>query len=204
MAKSGLISWPSSWTTLMYLAGIIFAMNCQLGISRSPTVLKSGADRLEYNTSKQLEEIQSRINNSTSPFCYHSHSKTKDNFKKNEWKVFTGNSISAIVYPFCVSTKELGNKLGNYFTELACAQVSGTHFVAVHKQFDDSSSRQGKLNNVTFANAIPMLDLLPDTFVNPFPVSPRQVVKSLLSLFQSMLPIECFMRSSTSLYHNFS
>lgn len=175
MAKSGLISWPSSSTTLMYLAGILFAVNFQLGTCRSLSTLKAGADRLEYNTSKQLVEIQLRINNSTNPFCYHSHSKTKENFKKQEWNVFTGNSMSAIVYPFCVSTKELGNKLGNYFTELACAQVSGTHFVAVHKQFDDSSSRQGKLNNATFANSKPMLDLLPDTFVNPFPVSPRQV-----------------------------
>jgi hypothetical protein len=173
MATSGLISWPSSTTILIYLTGISFSINFQLCISQSiPT---AGADGLTDNTSRQLEEIQSRINNATNPFCYQSHSKTKENFKKKEWKDFTGDSISTIVYPFCVATKELGNRLGNYFTELACAQVSGTHFIAVHKQFDDSGSRQGHINNATFAQSRPMLDLLPDTFVHPFPVSPQQV-----------------------------
>jgi hypothetical protein len=175
MAKSDLISWLSSTTNLICLMGIIFSINFYLCKAQSLTIPVAGADRLAYNTSRQLEEIQSQINNSTNPFCYPSHSKTKDNFKKNVWNAFTGNSLSTIVYPFCVATKELGNRLGNYFTELACAQVSGTHFIAVHKQFDDSGSRQGQSNNSNSAHSRPMLDLLPGTFVHPSPVSSRQV-----------------------------
>ena len=32
--------------------------------------------------------------------------------------------------------KELGNKLGNYFTELTCAHAAGLNFVSVHQQWD--------------------------------------------------------------------
>ena len=30
----------------------------------------------------------------------------------------------------------LGNRLGNYFHELACAEASGLHFITVHHQWD--------------------------------------------------------------------
>ena len=48
-----------------------------------------------------------------------------------------------LVYPMCVVSVELGNKLGNYFNEVACAEQSGMHFLAINKQWhlvDDAHS----------------------------------------------------------------
>lgn len=193
MANTGFHSRPASASVPICLVGIVFIIEFQRCLSQSlsiPVALRAGSEinssktaRVAslYNTSQQLEDIQSRINNSTNPFCYNSHSRTKDSLKNKEWTNFIKSSITTIVYPFCVTTKELGNKLGNYFTELACAQVSGAHFVAIHKQFDETGSRQGQINNATSPHSKLMLDLLPDTFVHPFPAAPAQVPSILIT-----------------------
>jgi hypothetical protein len=88
---------------------------------------------------EKLRAIQFIINNTSQPYCFPSHSGSKNAYIKDNWKSFTGD-VKALIYPFCLKTKELGNKLGNFFNEVACAEASGTHFISIHKQFDVTGS----------------------------------------------------------------
>lgn len=89
----------------------------------------------------ELNIVKSVINNKTDPFCYTGHSGTKQAFISGKWNSFLNEKL-VIVYPFCLMTKELGNKLGNYFNELACAENIGAHFLAIHTQWDLIGSHQ--------------------------------------------------------------
>ena len=40
-----------------------------------------------------------------------------------------------MAHPLCTGTFQLGNTLGYYLNDLACASLAGAHFVAVHKTF---------------------------------------------------------------------
>ena len=122
----------------------------------------------------QVLGIQTTINNETSPYCYSSHSGTKEALKRNKWSKYIGNELKIIVYPFCLITKELGNKLGNYFTELACARASGVHFMAVHKQFNSTGAKQGSVFAARSSDKL-LIDYLPDIWLNPDPVDPSKV-----------------------------
>ena len=88
----------------------------------------------------QLSAVKDLINNGSAPICYHAHSGTKQSLIIGHWKKYTNEPL--IVYPFCLMTKELGNRLGNYWTEVACADAIGSHFMAIHKQFDISGAFQ--------------------------------------------------------------
>ena len=72
---------------------------------------------------------------------------TRDALLGDEWKSVLGD-LPVMVYPFCVRTFQLGNTLGYYFNDLACADLTGSHFIAVKKHFDlidvESLSTQGQ------------------------------------------------------------
>lgn len=70
-----------------------------------------------------------------------------------------------LVYPFCLTTNELGNRLGNYFTEVGCAHVAGVDFVTVHNQWDVVGTHHGQ--NLSLGEKIHFLKALPDVIVNP-------------------------------------
>jgi hypothetical protein len=132
----------------------------------------------------QLKKVQNAINNKSDPFCYHAASGTKNAFQRNAYAEYfsSGHHYNVLVYPFCLMVKELGNRLGNYFHELACAEASGLHFMTVHPQWDlvgaitgnstkfktdsrdsgsDSSAERGKLA---------FLQALPDVIVHSHPL----------------------------------
>ena len=88
-----------------------------------------------------LRSAGERINSTETPHCYHGHSGTKAAYLKGKYRSFLEEGVeNTLVYPFCLITRELGNKLGNFFTEVGCAELAGLHFVAVHKQWDLSGS----------------------------------------------------------------
>ena len=99
----------------------------------------------------QLKTAGNRINATEAPHCYHGHSGTKTSYLKGKYKTHLVGVENTIVYPFCLITRELGNKLGNFFTEVGCAEVAGLHFVAVHKQWDLSGSH----TNITTTSTSP-------------------------------------------------
>lgn len=127
-----------------------------------------------------------RINGTEAAHCYHGHSGTKQSYLKGKYKAQLGTvsgSENTLVYPFCLITRELGNKLGNYFSEVGCAQASGLHFISVHRQWDLT----GAHTNITSTTAAPdarqqamqqlqlrskraFLEALPDVIVHHSPV----------------------------------
>lgn len=143
-------------------------------------VVLSGAE--EFANTKdaiyqKLKEAQTAINQNTSSFCYHNgHSMTKSAFLSNQFQPFLKNQ-AALVYPFCITTHELGNRLGNYMQEIACAEASGLHFVAVHSQWEsansitsNSSHLRSVLKNNHTAAAHAFFGGFPDIIVHPQPL----------------------------------
>lgn len=67
---------------------------------------------------------------------------------------------AVLVHPICMSTYQLGNTLGYLLNDMACANISGAHFIAVKKRFtliqQQSLVTQGNAQ-YAFFNAIPDL-----------------------------------------------
>ena len=78
------------------------------------------------------------------------------------------------MYPFCLTTNELGNRLGNYFTEVGCAHVAGVDFVTVHNQWDVVGTHHGQ--NLTLGEKIHFLKALPAIIVNPNKVKINYII----------------------------
>ena len=123
----------------------------------------------EQQTYNALKEIQHNINTKMSSFCYTTHSGTRQAFISQAYKQYTG-SYNVLVYPFCLVTHELGNRLGNYFEEVACAEASGLHFIAVHPQWDLTGSFHGNSTNSTDSHKLAFLKALPDIIVHKEPL----------------------------------
>lgn len=127
-------------------------------------------------TQLKLQEVQKEINSNTQPFCYNTHSAAKHAAHKNEYGKYT-RDLNVLVYPFCLTTHEVGNRLGNYFHELACAEVSGFHFITIHPQWDMKGSINGNatFNDTSSRESVStFLSHLPSVVVNKNP-QPRDI-----------------------------
>lgn len=135
-----IISLPTS----MFVAMLVLAV-----IASILAIAEAGSgDINEQQAQAQLQEVraklvaaQLKINTEEEAYCYRKDSKTREDLHRaryvNSNFGLDGESTrNTLVYPFCLHTKELGNRLGNYFTEVACASATGMHFLAVHKTFD--------------------------------------------------------------------
>jgi hypothetical protein len=116
-----------------------------------------------------LKDIQSKINANMEPFCYTSHSGTRQAFLTQAYKQYTG-SYNVLIYPFCLETRELGNRLGNYLQEVACAEASGLHFIAIHPQWDIKGSFHGNFSNISDSQQLAFLSALPTLIVHKQPL----------------------------------
>jgi len=142
-------------------------------------------------TPQLLREAQAKINAGEAPYCYPKHSNAREDMSSGRYASYYSalGGQPTLAYPFCLHTKELGNRLGNYFAEVTCAAAAGLHFVAVHKTFD----LQGSHNNATDEDgrALPhplhprhhdrhrraFLDALPDVLVHPAPAADLQTAR---------------------------
>lgn len=146
------------------LVGRWWALVC---VVLSVTVHRAAGDKT-YDT---LKAMQTTLSAGT-PFCYGTkNSQTKKDFLRNSYKA-QADGLNVLVYPFCMSTTEFGNRLGNYLTEVACAEASGIHFVAIHKLFDLAGSFHGNSSNdLSEQRKLAYLSALPDIIVHKHPVS---------------------------------
>ena len=156
-----------------FLQSILVVVHCQPNVVTSTTTA---------TTEAQLRAAQHAINNG-SPYWYRAHSNTKNVFRYGLLKKELGD-VSALVYPFLLMTYELGNRLGNYFTEVACAEAAGVHFIAVHKSFDTANSVQANstsqlIPGKPFFNGSTLLDALPDIIIHPNPSSREEAIKKM-------------------------
>ena len=63
-----------------------------------------------------------------------------------------------LIYPMCIRLFQLGNSLGYYLNDIACAQASGSHFIAAGKHFtliDIDSLASPYASHFAFFNALP-------------------------------------------------
>jgi hypothetical protein len=117
-----------------------------------------------------LSALQQRIQANVSAFCYHGASGTKNAFNAGTYKPYTEHH-NILVYPFCLEARELGNRLGNYFHEVTCADDAGMHFIAIHPQWDITGSITGNSSrNQDQKNRLAFLQALPQVIVNPEPL----------------------------------
>jgi len=128
---------------------------------------------------QKLKEIQLNINTNEQSYCYNTHSGTRNAFLTKSYQKYTGD-LNVLVYPLCLMTHELGNRLGNYFHEVACAEASGLHFITVHHQWDISGSFHGHaINSTTDENKRLFLNSLPDIIIHAKPSTRLQGEKKI-------------------------
>ena len=60
---------------------------------------------------------------------------SRDDFLNDRHKALLGADAPVLVYPMCFRLFQLGNTLGYYFNDVACADASGAHFLGVQKSF---------------------------------------------------------------------
>lgn len=82
-----------------------------------------------------LKRIMKQLNNLTINCFNDDYDGSRDDLIRDTHKAIIGD-LPVMVYPFCARTFQLGNTLGYYLNDVACADISGAHFVAVHKSFN--------------------------------------------------------------------
>eukprot|EP01038_Epipyxis_sp_PR26KG_P008204 gene8204-11099_t len=107
-----------------------------------------------------LLNVTKRINNMSVTCFGDDYAGTRDDYLKGLYDSLLGE-VPAMVYPFCARTFQLGNTLGYYLNDVACADLSGAHFIAVHKRFSlidrESLATQGDEDQLSFLNSLPDL-----------------------------------------------
>jgi hypothetical protein len=120
----------------------------------------------EITKLEDIIAIRERINSSSAPYCHGAHSNTVKVFLFNQWKQPLQDHV-ALIYPFCLKTNELGNRLGNYLNEFACADVIGADFITIHIQFDMIGSYLGQSNETV--EPLIFLKSLPEYVIHQTP-----------------------------------
>lgn len=112
----------------------------------------------------RLISYQNKINEIEFSCYSDDYSGCSDQYLEKKWSkeydVIDSESDQVMVYPMCLKLFQLGNTLGYYLNELACADLSGAHFIGVHKRFSLIESHalatQGD-DQYTFFNALPTI-----------------------------------------------
>jgi len=89
---------------------------------------------------------------------------TRDDLLKDQWKSVVKDT-PVMVYPLCTGMFQLGNTLGYYLNDIACADLTGAHFVAVHKTF--KMTQPELLVAKDNATQLSFFHNLPDVIVHP-------------------------------------
>ena len=85
----------------------------------------------------RLVKYQAKINDVDFTCYSDDYSGCTDQYLEKKWskehEVIESDQV--MVYPMCLKLFQLGNTLGYYLNELACADLAGAHFIGVHKRF---------------------------------------------------------------------
>ena len=98
---------------------------------------------------------------------------TRDDYLEGIWRSELGN-VPALVYPFCVDSHSLGNYLGIYFNEVACALGSGAHFISTR-----TSDALFFVPRNTTGDHSKFFAVLPSIIVNENPLLQEEVKKKM-------------------------
>lgn len=91
-----------------------------------------------------LSKVKRALDDSSDVTCFgDDYDGSRDDVLSRRWqKVFqdfsqhNSRADVTMVFPFCLRTFQLGNTLGYYLNDVACADLAGSHFLAVRAKFD--------------------------------------------------------------------
>ena len=151
------------------------------GATATGTATISGSSSDSSSSSQQLKEVEQflpklvdTLNNLPNKIgCWSDdYTGSRDDYIKGTYSSYLNNT-PVLIYPFCAKTFQLGNTLGYYLNDLACAVVSGAHFITVNKQFTyiDINHLQTKNEHDrdTFFQHLPLI------YINKQPLHPIDV-----------------------------
>lgn len=118
-----------------------------------------------------LKRVMKVLNNQSIECFGDDYDGARDNYMQGMYKDLLGD-VPVMVYPFCARTFQLGNCLGYYLNDIACADLSGSHFIAVHKNFNLLSPQSLVTKG---EDRYAFLNHLPDMIVHSNPKQPEEV-----------------------------
>jgi hypothetical protein len=125
---------------------------------------------------KDLESIRSAFDSHTlfNVSCWRDdHAGSRDDYLVDKYSALLGPK-PVLVYPMCLNLFQLGNTLGYYLNDVACAVSSGAHFVGVSDRFIIPDSDMESLSSPPSARYT-FFAALPTAILHPSPSQPEQV-----------------------------
>jgi hypothetical protein len=126
-----------------------------------------------------LSKVRNALDNSSEIDCFgDDYDGTRDDVLQQRWKKYVQDPVlnpdqhSVMIFPFCLRTFQLGNTLGYYLNDIACADISGSHFLAVKSNFNIIDPKA----LVASGNAqMEFFQALPNLIIHPSPNTPSDV-----------------------------
>ena len=124
-----------------------------------------------HGVSESLKAFRDLVN-ATALQCYgDDYSGSRDEVVKDRWRTELNsaaggalNGSAVYVYPKCLRLFQLGNSMGYYLNDVACANISGSHFVGWDRKYElieeENLLARGDNKYAFFKN-------LPDIIINP-------------------------------------
>jgi len=137
------------------------------GVQPSLVVNNAESNAVLSEVHQQLVNFTTVLNNVTVICFGDDYAGTRDDYLKSTYKWLL-KETPVMVYPFCARTFQLGNTLGYFFNDLACSDLVGSHFIAVHKEFnllDPASLVTNGSDRYAFFNALPDLVVHPNVLM---------------------------------------
>ena len=159
---------------------------------------------LQQQTEQYLTSVRLKLDSNTSVYkpiqCWgDDYTGSRDDFLNDRHKVVLGTeastiaaaaatatnaagsasislSSSVLIYPMCFRLFQLGNTLGYYFNDLACADASGAHFLGVSRSF---SLIQPEALASPVARHMTFFEALPYQLVHARPLPPAEAKKKM-------------------------
>lgn len=93
-------------------------------------------DTERFANLSSLFGIAKALQNQSDILCFgDDYDGSRDDFLQDRYALQL-QSLSVMVSPFCLRTFQLGNTLGYYFNNIACADLAGSHFIATVNDFN--------------------------------------------------------------------
>lgn len=130
---------------------------------------------------KELESIRASFDSHSlfNVTCWRDdYGGSRDDYLEDKYSSLLGPK-PVLVYPMCLNLFQLGNTLGYYLNDVACAASSGAHFVGVSDHFVIPDSDAESLSTPPSARYA-FFKALPTTILHPSPSQQTQV-KSMMN-----------------------
>eukprot|EP01039_Chlorochromonas_danica_P008965 gene8965-9895_t len=101
---------------------------------------------------------------------------TRDDFLQDRYKDSL-DGLAVMVHPLCLTTFQLGNTLGYFLNDIACASITGAHFLALRTRL--TLTLVNSLQVQDSAQQKAFFDHLPHHIIHPQPLGIEEVKKGM-------------------------